>query len=317
MLSSIKRERLKEYLDLHKRTLAGENETLAEPEEVYCKPGTRGAGGYCLCEQAVAQNEGTWRRPICYEGQCYNHQAYQSCIGKENEFAFGDGTWCWNEERSTSCPASNGVVCPAGDRASGGKCECEQAVGYYEGTWRSPWCYEGVCYTGQAHAQCMGAENGHSLGDGTWCWGQERNTRCPTSGNDDDEDSDEDESPEDDKSDAVECLWEISTALQDGPDYSHLQNGSIANDACDILILDHREFFCSCMEEVNKELTADMADEVLAAHTHAINIEQLAREADVCCSPATPVSTTAEPYSTDLDIEERKILKMLRYLKNN
>jgi len=179
ILSSITKDQLKDFLKLHRRNYNAKKEESI-PDQVYCPAGERGAGGLCICEDAIGHADGEWRQPTCYEGACYNNQAYELCIGQENGHAFGDGTWCWNQLRSTQCPTSNGVICPAGTRSAGGACNCTAAVGYVEGAWRTPWCYEGSCYTGQASEQCIGADNGHPLGDGTWCWGQERNTRCPT-----------------------------------------------------------------------------------------------------------------------------------------
>ena len=147
---------------------------------VSCPAGSRGNGGECQCEKAIGGTEGQWKDPWCYDGACYTGQPYDECKDKKNGHPLGDGTWCWNKERNTQCPASGGVTCPAGGRGSGGECQCEKAIGGTEGQWRTPWCYDGVCYTGQAYDECKDKKNGHPLGDGTWCWNQERNTRCPT-----------------------------------------------------------------------------------------------------------------------------------------
>jgi len=92
------------------------------------------------------------------------------------------------------------------------------------------------------------------------------------------------ESTEDESSEALECLNEISNAIHDHPDYSHLHNNTDVNDVCDILLMDHRDYFCGCMEEVSKNLSPDQANMALAAHPHGINIEGLAWEKECCCN---------------------------------
>ena len=69
--------------------------------------------------------------------------------------------------------------CDAGNQGAAGVCNCINAKGWIEGIWRKPWCHEGKCYTGQAYDKCIGKPNGKGLGDGTWCWNEERNTGCP------------------------------------------------------------------------------------------------------------------------------------------
>ena len=54
----------------------------------------------------------------------------------------------------------------------------------FKGEWRRPWCWQGRCYTGQKYAECEDKENGHQLGDGTWCFNKSRDTVCPTGTND-------------------------------------------------------------------------------------------------------------------------------------
>ena len=162
---------IKTYHNTHIRFILG---------GVSCPAGSSGNGGNCQCDNATGWNEGQWKSPWCYDGACYTGQSHDECKDKKNGHPLGDGTWCWNKERNTQCPASGGVTCPAGGRGSGGECQCEKAIGGTEGQWRTPWCYDGVCYTGQAYDGCKDKKNGHPLGDGTWCWNQERNTRCPT-----------------------------------------------------------------------------------------------------------------------------------------
>ena len=72
------------------------------------------------------------------------------------------------------------LICPAGVGGSGGSCQCNQASGWSEGQWKALWCYDGLCYTDQAYDDCQGKDNGYQLGDGTWCWDHERQTKCPT-----------------------------------------------------------------------------------------------------------------------------------------
>ncbi len=79
--------------------------------------------------------------------------------------------------------------CPAGSRGDGGYCSCVGAPGWVAGEWLDPWCHEGKCYTGQAHAACEGRGAGYSgplltgeYGfDGTWCHDERRQTECPVS----------------------------------------------------------------------------------------------------------------------------------------
>ena len=69
--------------------------------------------------------------------------------------------------------------CAAGVQGTGGWCDCSKAKGWIERNWREPWCSEVKCYTGQSFGDCRGKDNGHSLGDGTWCWDERRDTECP------------------------------------------------------------------------------------------------------------------------------------------
>ena len=75
-------------------------------------------------------------------------------------------------------------MCLEGQKGYGGTCNCSEAIGWTEGEWKTPWCHEGACYTGQDYDECENKDNDHQLGDGTWCYDESRNTRCPTySGN--------------------------------------------------------------------------------------------------------------------------------------
>ena len=58
-------------------------------------------------------------------------------------------------------------------------CDCGNAPGWVKGVWPDPWCYGGKCYSGIAHVDCTGKDNGHPLGDGTWCYDGRRDTECP------------------------------------------------------------------------------------------------------------------------------------------
>ena len=58
-------------------------------------------------------------------------------------------------------------------------CDCGKAPGWVKGVWPDPWCWGGKCYSGMASVNCTGRDNGHSLGDGTWCFDGRRDTECP------------------------------------------------------------------------------------------------------------------------------------------
>jgi len=92
------------------------------------------------------------------------------------------------------------------------------------------------------------------------------------------------ESNEDESMEPLQCLYEISNAIHEHPDYSHLHNNTDVNHVCDILLMDHREYFCGCMDEVSSKLSPDQANLVLAMHPHGINIEGLAWEKECCCN---------------------------------
>ena len=74
---------------------------------------------------------------------------------------------------------STGVTCPSGSKSPGGKCECEKLDLWNEGTWTIPTCDEGLCKIYQTYAKCKGKQNGHQLGDGSWCWNEDRSAKCP------------------------------------------------------------------------------------------------------------------------------------------
>ena len=57
-------------------------------------------------------------------------------------------------------------------------CDCSKAPGWVKRQWPDLWCYGGKCYSGIAHDNCTGKDNGHPLGDGTWCHTGRRDTKC-------------------------------------------------------------------------------------------------------------------------------------------
>ena len=67
-----------------------------------------GRGGLCNCKEAPGWDDGNWSNPKCHEGNCYAGQYYDECKGKDNLYSLGDGTWCWDEKRSTECSISSG-----------------------------------------------------------------------------------------------------------------------------------------------------------------------------------------------------------------
>ena len=75
------------------------------------------------------------------------------------------------------------TICHAGTKGKGGQCDCSAVKGWVEGAlnpWMHPYCYEGKCYTTQPYWGCVGALNGVSLGDGTWCFNEDRAAECKT-----------------------------------------------------------------------------------------------------------------------------------------
>ena len=78
--------------------------------------------------------------------------------------------------------ADANVECDAGEKGAGGVCNCNEAAGWDEGKWETPVCHKGNCYAGQSYEECGGKDNGHPIGDGTFCWDQKRYTQCSTSG---------------------------------------------------------------------------------------------------------------------------------------
>ena len=73
-------------------------------------------------------------------------------------------------------------MCDAGDKGPGGVCDCINEPGWIEDIWWNPWCHKGMCITHMKlpYEECHGKPNGTGLGDGTWCWNEQRNKRCPT-----------------------------------------------------------------------------------------------------------------------------------------
>ena len=71
-----------------------------------------------------------------------------------------------------------GLTCSSGTLGPGGACECEKASGWKEGEWNSPSCNQGYCLITQPYEGCKGKQNNHKLGDGTWCYNNERVSKC-------------------------------------------------------------------------------------------------------------------------------------------
>ena len=70
-------------------------------------------------------------------------------------------------------------TCPNGAKDPQEACDCSKAPGWVAGKWKDPWCYKGRCFTGQEFKDCDGKEDGHPIGDGTWCFKSRRDTECP------------------------------------------------------------------------------------------------------------------------------------------
>ena len=45
--------------------------------------------------------------------------------------------------------------------------------------WSIPYCDKGLCKARMPYQPCQGKANGHTLGDGTWCWAGKRGGQCP------------------------------------------------------------------------------------------------------------------------------------------
>ena len=79
-----------------------------------CPPGKKGSGGLCQCKSTDAWTEEGWEEVekwTCEEGVCYMRQSKSfntDCTGKPDGHQFNDGTWCWSEKRSLTCPTTPG-----------------------------------------------------------------------------------------------------------------------------------------------------------------------------------------------------------------
>jgi len=127
-----------------------------------------------------------------------------------------------------------------------------------------------------------------------------------------------DESEENFENKAGECLHTISGAVYEAPEYLHLHNSTDVNYVCDILLVHHREYFCGCMDAVTLELNTDLANSILAAHPHGINVEGLLWEKECCCNAAqmcpveenhamacmATISTVLEHWAEEIDLLE-------------
>ena len=60
----------------------------------------------------------------------------------------------------------------------GGRCDCSEAPGWTdEQTW-TKYCSYGQCFSSQKYEWCVGKDEYHPVGDGTWCENDERHTNC-------------------------------------------------------------------------------------------------------------------------------------------
>jgi len=75
-------------------------------QDMACPPGKDGLGGNCKCSESTFWNQGPWQPPSCHEGICYMGQTYDYCKGKDNGHPIDDKTWCWDEQKYTSCPGT-------------------------------------------------------------------------------------------------------------------------------------------------------------------------------------------------------------------
>jgi len=134
-------------------------------------------GPYCATEGEICKCHGK----VKY-GRHESWTAERDVNGSINctNDVFGDPKPYFKKE--CLCTPMVATVCDAGDKGTGGVCNCTNAPGWTEGNWWKPWCHQGMCLTGMKlpYEECFGKLNGTGLGDGTWCWDEKRNTRCPT-----------------------------------------------------------------------------------------------------------------------------------------
>ena len=70
------------------------------------------------------------------------------------------------------------MICEAGSKGAGGRCDCTKTDGWTEGKWAKPRCDKGKCKTRQIHDRCKGISSVKLLGDGTWCYNNYRISVC-------------------------------------------------------------------------------------------------------------------------------------------
>lgn len=129
---------------------------------------------------------------VCIEGICYGGELDARCIDQPNGNSVeGDG-WCW-EDNLTSIYASASIFVsssrPGGARGSANveppppaplRCNSTDQC-QYSGCDHPDMvaCTEHSCYTGAFDIRCSNKTNGHTLGDGGWCWDGRRDQLCP------------------------------------------------------------------------------------------------------------------------------------------
>jgi len=98
---------------------------------------------------------------------------------------------------------------------------------------------------------------------------------------------------------AGQCMYGISNAIFEHPDYSHVHNTTEHNHVCDIVLGAHRHYFCSCMDEAEEHLTEVQAGDILAAHPHGVNVEMLQFERDCCCNAERSCPHSEEEHTLE------------------
>ena len=75
------------------------------------------------------------------------------------------------------------ITCPSGNKGTGGICRCDKDGIWTQGAW-IVYCNEGLCKAKQSYKECLWQKNNFKIGDGSFCWDQERHFKCQTtSGN--------------------------------------------------------------------------------------------------------------------------------------
>ena len=69
-------------------------------------------------------------------------------------------------------------ICPPSLESFGGRCDCSNAPGWTEtGGWAVK-CDNVQCFGIQEYDWCVGKDDYHPVGDGTWCENDKRRTPC-------------------------------------------------------------------------------------------------------------------------------------------